>query len=38
MIETPQVVETRTQLVAIIHIETPRSKMQQVLGLGIEAS
>jgi hypothetical protein len=35
MIETPKVVETAAQLVAAIHIETPRSKMQQVMGPGI---
>jgi len=35
MIETPQVVKLPTQLVATIHIETPRSKMQQVMGPGI---
>jgi effector-binding domain-containing protein len=35
MIETPTVVETRAQLIAIVHIETPRSKMQQVMGPGI---
>jgi hypothetical protein len=32
---TPQVVETHAQLVATIHIETPRSKIQQVMGPGI---
>jgi effector-binding domain-containing protein len=35
MIEEPQVVETLAQLVAAIHVETPRSKMQQVMGPGI---
>ena len=35
MIETPQVVEAPAQRVAIIHIETPRSKIQQVMGPGI---
>ena len=35
MIETPQVVETPAQQVALIHIETPRSKLQQVMGPGI---
>jgi effector-binding domain-containing protein len=35
MIETPQVVETLAQLVATIHIETSRSKIQQVMGPGI---
>jgi effector-binding domain-containing protein len=35
MIETPQVVETPEQLVATIHIETPREKMQHVMGPGI---
>ena len=35
MIETPKVVETRAQLVATVHIETPRSKMQHVMGPGI---
>jgi len=28
MIETPQVAETHAQLVATIHIETPRSQIQ----------
>src|SRR5260370_35196261 len=35
MIETPKVVETPEQLVATVHIETPRSKMQHVMGPGI---
>jgi len=35
MIETPKVVETPAQLVATVHIETPRSKMQHVMGPGI---
>lgn len=35
MIETPEIVETPAELVATIHIETPRSKMQQVMGPGI---
>jgi effector-binding domain-containing protein len=35
MIETPQVVQAPAQLVATLHIETPRSKMQQVIGPGI---
>jgi effector-binding domain-containing protein len=35
MIETPKVVETPAELVATIHIETPRLKMQQVMGPGI---
>jgi effector-binding domain-containing protein len=35
MIETPQLVETPAQLVATIHIETSRSKIQQVMGPGI---
>lgn len=35
MIETPQVIEAPAQLVALIHIETPRSTMQQVMGPGI---
>ena len=35
MIETPQVVETSAQLVATLHIETPRSQMQHVMGPGI---
>ncbi len=35
MIEAPQVVETPAQRVALLHIETPRSKMQQVMGPGI---
>ena len=36
MIETPQVVETPVQLVARIHIETSRSKIQHVMGPGID--
>lgn len=35
MIEKPQVTETPAQQVAIIHIETPRSEMQHVMGPGI---
>jgi effector-binding domain-containing protein len=35
MIESPHVVDTHAQLVATIHLETPRSKMQQVMGPGI---
>ena len=35
MIETPQLVETPAQLVATIHIETSRSKIQHVMGPGI---
>jgi effector-binding domain-containing protein len=35
VIETPKLVETPAQLVATIHIETPRWKMQQVMGPGI---
>ena len=35
MIETPQVVEAPAQLVATLHIETPRSKMQHVMGPAI---
>jgi effector-binding domain-containing protein len=35
MIETPKLVETPAELVATIHIETPRSKMQQVMGPSI---
>ena len=35
MIEEPQVVEIPAQLVATIHVETPRSKVQQVMGPGI---
>ena len=35
MIETPHVVETVAQLVATIHIETPRSEIQHVMGPGI---
>ena len=38
MIETPQVVETPAQLIATIHIETPRSNMQHVIGPGIGAA
>jgi len=35
MIEKPQVTESPAQLVAAIHIETPRSKIQEVMGPGI---
>ena len=35
MIETPQVAELPAQAVAALHIETPRAKMQQVMGPGI---
>jgi len=35
MIETPKVVDIPAEPVATIHIETPRSKMQQVMGPGI---
>lgn len=35
MIEKPQVIETTAQQVAAIHIETPRSEMQHVMGPGI---
>jgi effector-binding domain-containing protein len=35
MIETPQIVDSPAQLVAAIHIETPRSQIQQVMGPGI---
>ena len=35
MIENPQIIETAAQLVATIHIETPRSEMQYVMGPGI---
>jgi effector-binding domain-containing protein len=35
MIETPQLVQTPAQRVATLHIETPRSAMQHVMGPGI---
>ena len=35
MIEKPQVIETTAQQVAAIHIETPRSNMQHVMGPGV---
>ena len=35
MIETPQIAQAPAQLVATLHIETPRSKMQQVMGPAI---
>jgi effector-binding domain-containing protein len=35
MIETPKSVDTPMQLVALLHLETPRSKMQQVMGPAI---
>ena len=35
MIETPQVIHVPAQRVAAIHIETPRSNIQKVMGPGI---
>jgi effector-binding domain-containing protein len=35
MIEKPQAIETAAQQIATIHIETPRSNMQHVMGPGI---
>jgi effector-binding domain-containing protein len=35
VIETPTVVQTPAQWVAAVHIETPRSQIQQVMGPGI---
>lgn len=35
MIETRKVVEIPAQLIATLHSETPRSKMQDVMGPGI---
>lgn len=35
MIDTPQVVDVPAQQVAALHIETPRSAIQQVMGPGI---
>jgi effector-binding domain-containing protein len=35
MIETPKVVDIPSQRVAVVHIATPRSKMQHVMGPGI---
>lgn len=35
MIESPRVVETSAQLLAVLHIQTLRSKMQQVMGPAI---
>jgi effector-binding domain-containing protein len=35
MIETPQVVQSPAQRVAMLHIETPRSQIQQAMGPGI---
>jgi len=35
MIDTPQVLRTPAQRVATLHIETPRSKIQEVMGPGI---
>jgi effector-binding domain-containing protein len=35
MIETPQVIESQAQLVAAVHIKTPRSRIQRVMGPGI---
>jgi effector-binding domain-containing protein len=35
MIETPKAIETRNEHVATVHIATPRSKMQQVMGPAI---
>ena len=36
MIEEPRVVQMPAQLVAAIHIETPRSRIQEVMGPGIQ--
>jgi effector-binding domain-containing protein len=35
MIETPLLVEVPAQRIAMVHIETPRSQMQHVMGPGI---
>ena len=35
MIETPQILVTAPQLLAIVHLEIPRSKMQQLMGPAI---
>jgi effector-binding domain-containing protein len=35
MIDTPHIVEAPAQLVAAIHIQTPRSEMEEVMGPGI---
>lgn len=35
MIESPQIVETPAQWVAALHVEVPRSEMQQVMGPGV---
>lgn len=35
MIETPQVLETAAQALAILHIDTPRSQMRHVMGPAI---
>lgn len=35
MIDTPRIIEIPAQPIALIHIETPRSNMQQVMGPGI---
>lgn len=35
MIETPSVVDFAAQPIALIHIDTPRSKMREVMGPGI---
>jgi effector-binding domain-containing protein len=35
MIETPEVVQVPAQQVAILHVKTPRSKMQHVMGPAI---
>jgi effector-binding domain-containing protein len=36
MIETPQIMQTETKLTAVIHITVPRSKIQEVMGPGIQ--
>jgi effector-binding domain-containing protein len=36
VIETPQIVQTPAQQVAVLHIDTPRAQMQHVMGPGIK--
>jgi effector-binding domain-containing protein len=35
MIQTPQIIETKPQLTAVIHLTVPREQMQSVMGPGL---
>jgi effector-binding domain-containing protein len=36
MIDTPKITQTRTQLIAMIHLTIPREEIQKVMGPGID--